>query len=98
MSVTVKKIINGISFICVIAVVLVGCSSKSGDGTQGTASASATPKSTNATASENLLASIKKSGKIKIGLMGTYAPTTSSMINMKWTDLMLMSRRKLLSG
>lgn len=74
MSVTVKKIINGISFICVIAAVLVGCSSKSGDGTQGTASASATPKSTNATASEDLLASIKKSGKIKIGLMGTYAP------------------------
>ncbi|MDR6550384.1 transporter substrate-binding domain-containing protein [Paenibacillus qinlingensis] len=77
MSVTVKKIIKGISFICVITAVVVGCSSKSGDGTQATASAtaSATPKSTtNAATSEDLLASIKKSGKIKIGLMGTYAP------------------------
>lgn len=71
MSVSMKKFVKGLSLLSVTVALVVGCSSKSGETNQG--AATNTPTSTNA-ASADLLASIKKSGKIKIGLMGTYAP------------------------
>lgn len=71
MSVSIKKVVKGLSLLSVTAALVMGCSSKSGETNQGTATN--TPASTSA-ASADLLASIKKSGKIKIGLMGTYAP------------------------
>ncbi|TQR47158.1 transporter substrate-binding domain-containing protein [Paenibacillus popilliae] len=58
MSVPLKKILKATTLLTVLAVALVGCGSKS---------------SSNA-GSTNALEHIKQSGKIRVGLMGTYAP------------------------
>jgi L-cystine transport system substrate-binding protein len=58
MSVQLKKFLKATTLLTVLAVALVGCGSKS---------------SSNA-GSTNALEHIKQSGKIRVGLMGTYAP------------------------
>lgn len=58
MSFHFKKLLKATTLLTVLAVALVGCGSKS----------------TTDAGSANALEQIKKSGKIKIGLMGTYAP------------------------
>ncbi|MBG9733857.1 transporter substrate-binding domain-containing protein [Paenibacillus alvei] len=58
MSFHFKKILKATTLLTVLAVALVGCGSKS----------------TTDAGSANALEQIKKSGKIRIGLMGTYAP------------------------
>jgi len=62
MSTKVKKLFTAISLLSVIMIVLAGCAGKSED------------KTTDTTAPSNLLEKIKSAGKIRVGLMGTYAP------------------------
>lgn len=58
MSVQLKKFLKATTLLTVLAVALVGCGSKS----------------TSNAGSTNALEHIKQSGKIRVGLMGTYAP------------------------
>lgn len=62
MSTKVKQLITAISLLSVIMLVLAGCAGKSED------------KTTDTAAPSNLLEKIKSAGKIRVGLMGTYAP------------------------
>lgn len=58
-----------VSLFIIFALVLSGCGEKS----TGTSSGSADPQSASASA-DDLLAKVKAAGKIRVGLMGTYAP------------------------
>lgn len=62
MSTKVKQLITAISLLSLIMIVLAGCAGKSENKTTDTATPS------------NLLEKIKSAGKIRVGLMGTYAP------------------------
>ncbi|SDM80697.1 cystine transport system substrate-binding protein [Paenibacillus sp. yr247] len=65
-----KKLFQTVSFLGAIVIVSAGCGGKA---TQPIDNASGN-KTPGTTASVNLLEQIKKSGKLKVGLMGTYAP------------------------
>ena len=66
----VKPAFKAISLFIIFALVLVGCGGKQTD----TSSSNAGGQKTETAAPANLLEKIKASGKIRIGLMGTYAP------------------------
>ncbi|NHN32743.1 transporter substrate-binding domain-containing protein [Paenibacillus agricola] len=68
MSIKVKQSFRAVMLVSAIALVLASCSTKS------TQTPETMPNNTPAGTSANLLDNIKKSGKINIGLMGTYAP------------------------
>ncbi|OZB92949.1 transporter substrate-binding domain-containing protein [Paenibacillus sp. XY044] len=66
----VKSLFMSLSLIAVIALVLAGC----GKDTAPSGSNASGGSGNQASSSGNLLEQIKKNGKIKVGLMGTYAP------------------------
>jgi cystine transport system substrate-binding protein len=70
MSVKLKQLFKSASLLSVIVIALAGCAGKSAQ----PADKNPDNKATGTTTSLNLLEQIKKSGKIKVGLMGTYAP------------------------
>lgn len=72
MTFKVKQVFKTASLLTIVGLALVGC----GKTTQPAASPASDTKNTPAVspASANLLEQIKKNGKIKVGLMGTYAP------------------------
>jgi L-cystine transport system substrate-binding protein len=65
-----QQLVKSVSLLSVIAIALAGCAGKSAQPNVNTP----VNKPTETAASSNLLDQIKKSGKIKVGLMGTYAP------------------------
>lgn len=69
----VKPFLKSVSLLTVIGAALVGCSGKTAEAPQSQTPNTGTPNN-QAAAPANLLGQIKKSGKIKVGLMGTYAP------------------------
>ncbi|WP_261304129.1 transporter substrate-binding domain-containing protein [Paenibacillus andongensis] len=73
MTVKVKQLVKAASLLTVVGLALVGCGKTT---QQPAASPTTDSKNTPAVspASANLLEQIKKNGKIKVGLMGTYAP------------------------
>ncbi|MFE5324338.1 transporter substrate-binding domain-containing protein [Paenibacillus sp. NPDC056579] len=73
MSFKVKPILKAVSLLTIVGLVLAGCGKSAG---QPGANPAGDNKNTQAAspASANLLEQIKKNGKIKVGLMGTYAP------------------------
>ncbi|SFM08655.1 cystine transport system substrate-binding protein [Paenibacillus sp. 1_12] len=71
MSIKFKQLFKSVSLISVVALALVGCGQKPVESPK--PAASGNPNAETA-APSNLLEQIKKSGKIRVGLMGTYAP------------------------
>ncbi|NQX68790.1 transporter substrate-binding domain-containing protein [Paenibacillus alba] len=72
MNTQTKKLFKSVSLVGAIVIALTGCASKQSPSSSPVNTATNTPAAT--TASSNLLETIKKNGKIRIGLMGTYAP------------------------
>ncbi|MEC0230257.1 transporter substrate-binding domain-containing protein [Paenibacillus alba] len=72
MNTQTKKLFKSVSLVGAIVIALTGCASKQSPSSSTVNTATNTPAAT--TASSNLLETIKKNGKIRIGLMGTYAP------------------------
>lgn len=74
MKIKVKPLFKTVSLLTIVGLTLVGCG-KTTDQQQGASPATDNKNTPAATpASANLLEQIKKNGKIKVGLMGTYAP------------------------
>ncbi|MBB3130129.1 cystine transport system substrate-binding protein [Paenibacillus rhizosphaerae] len=67
----VKSLFMSLSLIAVIALVLAGCGKDSASSGSNASGGSGNQASSS---SGNLLEQVKKNGKIKVGLMGTYAP------------------------
>lgn len=67
----VKSLFMSLSLIAVIALVLAGCGKDSASSGSNASGGSGNQASSSA---GNLLEQVKKNGKIKVGLMGTYAP------------------------
>ncbi|OPH56581.1 cysteine ABC transporter substrate-binding protein [Paenibacillus ferrarius] len=72
MNTQTKKLFKSVSLVGAIVIALTGCATKQSPAPSPVNTAANTPAAT--TASSNLLETIKKNGKIRIGLMGTYAP------------------------
>lgn len=71
MSTKATDLFKTVSLLSVIIISLAGCSGKQANSPENNAGNQTTTKPA---ASSNLLEQIKKSGKMKVGLMGTYAP------------------------
>ncbi|MNI15384.1 Cystine-binding periplasmic protein precursor [compost metagenome] len=71
MSIKFKQLFKSVSLVSVVALALVGCGQKPVESPKPAASGN---PSAETAAPSNLLEQIKKSGKIRVGLMGTYAP------------------------
>ncbi len=68
MSINLSKLFKSVTVLSILAIALAACGSKPAPDTN----PGQAPSGTNTTAND--LEKIKKAGKIKIGLMGTYAP------------------------
>ncbi|NOU97389.1 transporter substrate-binding domain-containing protein [Paenibacillus sp. LMG 31456] len=71
MSIKFKQLFKSVSLVSVVALALVGCGQKPVESPTPAANGN---QNAETAAPSNLLEQIKKSGKIRVGLMGTYAP------------------------
>lgn len=74
MKIRLNKFLKSASLLSVLVIALAGCASNNSASTPAATDANATQKPAETTAATNELDQIKKAGKIRIGLMGTYAP------------------------
>lgn len=72
MSIKLSKFVKSVSLLSVLAIVIAGCGTKPAPAPAPDANAGKKPAET--TTAANSLEQIKKAGKIRVGLMGTYAP------------------------